>query len=128
AFKEIILSSKNNQIFDIVDYNKVEDLLNSKLKNRTNKFIWSIASMIKFTESVNKKDISKSLKIKLNIPKDTIAQNKKHPEIYDLTNSYVCLNKSLLFDFKTKEILFTKNSGNSYLKSFEGGFADVPSS
>src|SRR5699024_539394 len=54
AFKEIILSNRNSPVFDIVDFNKVDNLLSNKLNNRTNKFIWSLASMVYFINDVNK--------------------------------------------------------------------------
>jgi len=122
AFKEIILSRRNNMVFDIVNYSKIEKLLNSKIDARMNKFVWSIASMIKYSDYLNEVNVNKDIKVKLNIPKDNIIKLNTPSKIIDLTNHYHSLNKSLAFNPKTKKILVKEIEGNPYLKIFEGGF------
>lgn len=128
AFKELILSSPNNIVFDNVNYDKIESLLNSKLTNRTNKFIWSLASMIKFSESFNNNSNSKNLKIKLKIPENSITNIVKPSKIIDLTNKFMVTNKSLTLNTSDNKITFNSEPGNSYLKTYKGGFNDVPDS
>lgn len=128
AFKEIILSTPNNIVFDNVSYRKIESLLNNKLDNRTNKFIWSLASMIKFSESFNNYSNDKNLNIKLKIPENSVKSIVNPSKIIDLTNNYMVTNKSLTFNPTDDRIIFNKEPGNAYLKTYEGGFNDVPNS
>lgn len=128
AFKEVILSRRNNKVFDNVDYKKVEQLLNGKIQARTNKFIWAIASMIKFTDYIDNYNVQSQNKIKLNVPQESVIPLNIPSEVLDLTYDYHILNDSLTFDKDTFEIILNNNNGNPYLKSYKGGFNHIPKS
>lgn len=127
AFKNLILSFKNNPLFDVVDYSKVEQLMNSKFKNRTNKFIWSIASMIQYINLFTKKnyEIPKN-HIKLTVARDNFKEIQKSNELIDHTNDYLRLNDAL--SLNGQEINLRDSNKNAYIKIHEGSFNDVPSS
>lgn len=124
AFKEIILSNHNNPVFDIVDYNKVENLLSNKMTNRTNKFIWSLASMIYFINDINKNNANNDLKIKIDTPATSIHKEKIPKQLIDLTDKFESLNKKI--DYNKRNFNITNFNANPYLKTFTGGFQNVP--
>lgn len=128
AFKEIILSSPNSIVFDNLNYQKVEALLNSKLQSRTNKFLWAIASMIKYTDYMKNLNSSSNNKIKLDTPKDSLTEVKVPSEIIDLTSEYSALNDSIEYDNNSHEISLIPNKKNPYLKTYNAGFNTLPSS
>ncbi|WP_052256868.1 hypothetical protein [Salinicoccus sp. YB14-2] len=127
AFKELILQDKNSIVFDVVNYNSIEKLLNSKLTNRTNKFIWSIASQIYYTDYMKKQNISPIEKISLKTPSDKIITDKVPAKVIDLTPHYQPLNHSIELS-ANNSINFKDKEGNAYLKTYNGGFSKVPDS
>jgi len=127
AFKELILQDKNSIVFDVVNYNSIEKLLNSKLTNRTNKFIWSIASQIYYTDYMKKQNISPIEKISLKTPSDKIITDKVPAKVIDLTPHYQPLNHSIELS-ANNSINFKDTEGNPYLKTYNGGFSKVPDS
>lgn len=122
AFKEIILSRKNNMVFDIVNYKEIESLLNRKIDARNNKFIWSVASMIKYSDYLKDINTNSNIRVKLSAPADNVIKLKIPSRVIDLTKHYNSLNKSLTFNQTTKQISLTETEGNPYLKTFDGGF------
>ena len=127
AFKELILEFKNNPIFDIVDYNKIEELMNSKLNNRTNKFIWSIASMIQYINVMTKKGYEIPKKhLKLTVAGDNLKSIQKTTELIDCTSNFVALNDAVTIE--NQKINIFKSVKNAYIKTHEGSFNEIPES
>lgn len=101
--------------------------MNSKFKNRTNKFIWSIASMIQYINLFTKKnyEVPKN-HIKLTVARDNFKEIQKSNELIDHTNDYLSLNDAL--SLNGQEINLRESNKNAYIKIHEGSFNDVPSS
>ncbi|CDZ99679.1 hypothetical protein BN1048_00598 [Jeotgalicoccus saudimassiliensis] len=127
AFKDLILEFRNNPMFDIIEYSKIEELMNSKLNNRTNKFIWSLASMIQYINIMTKKgyQIPKS-HLTLTVASDNLKSMQKSTELIDYTLDYISLNEAVTV--KGEDITLHESDKNAYIKTYEGSFKNIPNS
>lgn len=126
--REILLSTTNHELFNVVSYKKLEDLLNSDVKNKYNKFIWSCLSIHAYSNYL-KNDFKARNNIRLFIPETNIETIKNTTKLVDFTDSIESLNKAVQLKkiAQSIEININKDSNlNRYIKLFDGNFTNIP--
>src|SRR5699024_4955499 len=126
-FKNIILSNKNHLVYNIVNYDEVEKILNHTIRPIHMRFIWSLDSLIVFINELT--DNSKKIKvgkISLHLPSTSITEFKNKKELFNITNEFMVTNKSIS-KLKDNYFIIKNHDYNRVLKIFDGKVTESPS-
>lgn len=132
AFKEILLSDLNNPIYDVVNKNKISNILNTGIDYKYGRFIWALASMSTFINHVQKNNNIRyeGDVIKIDTPSDEVKKLTPKMELFSLNEQFEALNNSLTISSSNKHderrIKTFKADKNPYIKTFSGKFNDIP--
>lgn len=124
-FRNILLSDQNHPIYEIVNYNAVENMFNKPLLAKNMRFVWSLASIIIFINELNFKsnqNFNNTISIKL--PSTNVKQFKQKKKIIDITKSFISLNQSLCNE--DNQFIVRNYDMNRILKLYTGVFAKPP--
>lgn len=125
-FKDILLSNPNHIIYQIIEYNAVEKMINETVKAIPMRFIWSLASIIIFVNELT--NISNKIfdnDIKVTLPSTSISEYKNKKELIDLSNEFLPLNKSIKLS-DDNDISIVNFDKHRKLKLFDGKYTEPP--
>lgn len=126
--KDILLSSPNHSLYNIVSFKTIEKLLNDRLTGAHDRFLWACLSVFVYFNYLNQ-DLKLRENIKLTIPQTNLKEKYNSNKLIDLTHSIKPLNKSV--SVKKNSIGITVNATpnknlNWYVKLFDGKFESIP--
>lgn len=126
-FKNILLKNPEHIVFEVVDYNKLKELLSDKLTSKHLKFMWALLSLYVYINHLNGVPInSKDLNIR--IPETIVNKLRNTPDTIDLTGDLYTTNKELDVINSGNKITITTNSKidnkkRRYLTTFNGNIS-----
>lgn len=129
AFKNILLSNPNDEIFDVVNYNKIAEILNNPVPIALNKFIWSLASIKVYKDHFAGQVNYGFSSIKLKIPGGEIKHIDNFPQVKDLTSILQPINKAIVQKKNKQGFHLTLNKegkGNLYIQTADSAFKSPP--
>lgn len=131
AMKEILLNDSKDEIFEVIDYNQVVNILEKPINASLNKLIWGLASIKLYKDYLKGKKKYVSKVIQLDIPSSTIKPIGQQPEMRDLTSIMTPINKALKSSNKKQGKSFQRikeEKGNLYVQSGTGPLTKPPES
>lgn len=129
AMKEILLTDSKDEIYEVVDYKQIEQILEKSVNMFLNKFIWGLASIKLYKDYILEKTKKSGQLISINIPESNLKTLDNQPEIRDLTSVFSPINKTLKVQKEKLGTLFSRNKnekGNVYIQTGGGPLAQPP--
>lgn len=128
-FKNILLRDSKHPIYEVVDFSKLKNLLESQLTSKHLKFMWALLSLYSYINYLNGETV-KSKDLNIRIPETIVNELKSTPVTFDLTFDIFSTNKSLEVISSGKKVTVKSNSShendkNKYLTIFNSNISNA---